>query len=165
MSARLMQAEKAHSRVRQHSQHQTLLDVALQRVKFESVRTQSELSEPVQPVDTISYDIPRAAFVNTSISMNVLGRRVISLVDGSQSPNHFWCSGTHPNVSSDLFPPYSGHSQDGSDNFMLWETHADEVIFLFSNCFLYKAARPWFTGGLLCFKNTVPEISLTSSIL
>jgi hypothetical protein len=72
---------------------------------------------PFNPSTTISYDIPRAAFVNVDI-YDVLGRRVISLVDGIQAPNHYVMQWNASNVSSGIyFLRIRAHSEDGSDNF------------------------------------------------
>jgi hypothetical protein len=72
---------------------------------------------PFNPSTTISYDIPRAAYVNVDI-YDVLGRRVISLVDGIQAPNHYVMQWNASNVSSGMyFLRIRAHSQDGSDTF------------------------------------------------
>jgi hypothetical protein len=96
----------------------TLLDVALATSEIPKVFALNQnYPNPFNPSTTISYDIPRAAFVNVDI-YDVLGRRVISLVDGIQSPNHYVMQWNASNVSSGIyFLRIRAHSQDGSDNF------------------------------------------------
>ncbi len=72
---------------------------------------------PFNPSTTISYDIPKAAYVNVEI-YDVLGRRVTSLVDGIQAPNHYVTQWNASNVSSGMyFLRIRAKSQDGSTDF------------------------------------------------
>ncbi|MGA7160844.1 MAG: FG-GAP-like repeat-containing protein [Bacteroidota bacterium] len=72
---------------------------------------------PFNPSTTISYDIPKLAFVNVDI-YDVLGRRVVSLVNEIQSPNHYKTIWNASNVSSGMyFLRIRAKSQDGSGEF------------------------------------------------
>ncbi|HTY11468.1 MAG TPA: FG-GAP-like repeat-containing protein [Bacteroidota bacterium] len=72
---------------------------------------------PFNPSTNISYDIPKAAYVNVEI-FDVLGRRVVSLVDGVQAPNHYVMQWNASNVSSGMyFLRIRAKSQDGSGEF------------------------------------------------
>ena len=95
-----------------------LLDVALTTSELPKVFALNQnYPNPFNPSTTISYDIPRAAFVNVDI-YDVLGRRVTSLVDGIQAPNHYVMQWNASNVSSGMyFLRIRAHSQDGSENF------------------------------------------------
>jgi len=72
---------------------------------------------PFNPSTTISYDIPKAAFVNVTI-YDVLGRVVTTLVDGIQSPNHYRIQWNASNVSTGMyFLRIQARSADGSGTF------------------------------------------------
>ncbi len=72
---------------------------------------------PFNPSTTISYDIPKAAYVNVEV-YDVLGRRVTSLVDGVQAPNHYVTQWNASNVSSGMyFLRIRARSLDGSGDF------------------------------------------------
>ena len=72
---------------------------------------------PFNPSTKIGYDIPKVASVNVDI-YDVLGRRVVSLVNGIQAPNHYLIEWNASNVSSGIyFVPIRAKSQDGSGEF------------------------------------------------
>jgi len=72
---------------------------------------------PFNPSTTISYDIPKPAYVNVEI-YDVLGRRVTSLVDGVQSQNHYKVQWNASSVSSGMyFLRIHARSTDGSGDF------------------------------------------------
>ncbi|HTX19008.1 MAG TPA: FG-GAP-like repeat-containing protein [Bacteroidota bacterium] len=72
---------------------------------------------PFNPATTISYDIPKNAFVNVTI-YDVLGRVVTTLVDGPQAPNHYKVQWNASNISSGMyFLRVTARSVDGSGTF------------------------------------------------
>ncbi|MGA9407724.1 MAG: T9SS type A sorting domain-containing protein, partial [Bacteroidota bacterium] len=72
---------------------------------------------PFNPSTKIGYDIPKVASVNVDI-YDVLGRRVVSLVNGIQAPNHYLIEWNASNVSSGIyFVRIRAKSQDGSGEF------------------------------------------------
>jgi hypothetical protein len=72
---------------------------------------------PFNPSTTISYDVPKAAYVKIVI-YDVLGRVVASLVDGVQPANKYTVVWNASNVSTGVyFYRMSARSADGSGNF------------------------------------------------
>jgi hypothetical protein len=72
---------------------------------------------PFNPSTTISYDLPKTAFVKIVI-YDVLGRVVASLVDGVQPANKYTVVWNASNVSTGVyFYRMSARSADGSGNF------------------------------------------------
>ncbi len=72
---------------------------------------------PFNPSTTISYDIPKTSFVNVDI-YDVLGRRVVSLVNGVQSASHYVMQWNASNVASGMyFLRVRAKAQDGSADY------------------------------------------------
>ncbi len=81
---------------------------------------------PFNPTTTITYDIPKSAFVSLKI-YDVLGRLVTTLVDGIQEANSYRLQWNPTGVSSGVyFYRIQARSQDGSKNF----TSVKKLVFM-----------------------------------
>jgi hypothetical protein len=81
---------------------------------------------PFNPTTTITYDIPKSAFVSLKI-YDVLGRLVTTLVDGIQEANSYRLQWNPTGLSSGVyFYRIQARSQDGSQNF----TSVKKLVFM-----------------------------------
>jgi hypothetical protein len=72
---------------------------------------------PFNPSTTISYDVPKEAYVKITI-YDMLGRVVANLVDELQSANRYTLEWNPSHLSSGIyFYRFEARSQDGSGNF------------------------------------------------
>jgi len=78
---------------------------------------QQNFPNPFNPTTTISYDLPKAAFVSLKV-YDVLGREVATLADGLQAASSYKVQFNGSRLSSGVyFYHLTARSQDGSTNF------------------------------------------------